>query len=359
MTVCPPIGTPKRPAACKRKEAHELQVGWLERLAFGPTTSEDQLVQLWLGLFPVSWRQVADMRWLEDQMAAIRANLKGSYTDLLQAMVGDGALQASLNGLGNRRNRPNENLARELLELFSLGEGNYSERDVTEAAKALSGYRRAADGKLFIEPKQHDDSLKTILGKRAPFDGPSLVAWLAQQPATARNLVRRLWPRVVGELPQNGRIEALAVRWRQQGLSLPWLMGEMRRTAAAPANRGHRLDDPIPMMVRSLRLLGSRHPDALRMARQHLALMGQDPFDPPSVKGWPVNDEWINLRWQHARVRGLQALLSDEEVWATRKTPEMLVAGVTAIPPLTLTLPVPVSRENLGLLFADPAWQFA
>lgn len=359
MTVCPPIGTPKRPITCKVKEAQELQIRWLERLAFGPSRTEDQLVQLWLGLFPVSWRQVADIRWLEDQMAAISANLQGSYTDLLQAMVRDRALQTSLNGLGNRRKRPNENLARELLELFSLGEGNYSERDVSEAARALTGYRRAADGKLFIDPKLHDDSLKSILGRRAPYDGPLLVAWLAQQPSTARNLVRRLWPRVVGELPQNGRIEALAARWRQQGLSLPWLMQEMRRSATAPGNRGRRLDDPIPMMVRSLRLLGSRHPDALLIARQHLGRMGQEPFAPPSVKGWPVNGEWINLRWQNARVRGLQALLSDEEVWATRKTPEMLVNGVTAIPPLTLTLPAPASRETLGLLFADPSWQFA
>jgi uncharacterized protein (DUF1800 family) len=331
----------------------------MERLAFGPARTEDQLVQLWLGLFPVSWRQVADNRWLEDQMAAIRANLQGSYTDLLQAMVSNGALQASLNGLGNRRKRPNENLARELLELFSLGEGNYSEQDVTEAARALTGYRRAANGTLFIDPKQHDGSLKTILGRRETFTGPSLVAWLAQQPATSINLIRRLWPRLVGELPPNGRIEALAVRWRQQGLSLPWLMRELQRSAAAPAYRGRRLDDPIPMVVRSLRLLGSRHPDALRIAQQHLGRMGQEPFAPPSVKGWPVNDEWINLRWQHARVRGLQALLSDEEVWATRKMPERLVVGVTAIPPLTLTLPAPVSRETMGLLFADPAWQFA
>jgi len=165
------------------KEAQELQIRWLERLAFGPSRTEDQLVQLWLGLFPVSWRQVADIRWLEDQMAAIRANLQGSYTDLLQAMVRDRALQTSLNGLGNRRKRPNENLARELLELFSLGEGNYSERDVSEAARALTGYRRAADGKLFIDPKLHDDSLKSILAEVHPTMDPYLwLGWPSNPP---------------------------------------------------------------------------------------------------------------------------------------------------------------------------------
>jgi uncharacterized protein (DUF1800 family) len=321
--------------------------------------SLQNLVQLWLGLFPVSWRQLSDVRLLEAQIAAIRSNLQGSYTDLLQAMVQDTALQISLNGLGNRRRNPNENFARELLELFSLGEGNYRERDVSEAARALSGYRRGADGSLVLDPRQHDDGLKLILGRREPFEGVSLAAWLCQQPATALNLVRRLWPRMVGALPTGGRLGALASRWRQEGLALPWLMRELRRSATAPGNRGERLEDPIPMMARSLRLLGSRHPDALLIARQHLGRMGQEPFDPPSVKGWPVNGEWINLRWQQARVRGLQALLADEEVWASRRPPGTLVVGVTAIPPLTFTLPVAVSREAMGLLFTDPAWQFA
>ena len=359
MSVCPPIGTPKRPAECRRREAQELQARWLERLAFGESRAEDRLVQLWLGVFPVSWRQIADMRLLENQMAAIRANLQGSYTDLLQAMVLDTALQASLNGLGNRRRRPNENLARELLELFSLGEGNFSEGDVREAARALTGYRRAADGTVYLDPDEHDDSLKTILGRRERFDGPSLAAWLAQQPSTARNLVQRLWPRLVGARPKAGAIEALASGWRQQGLSLPWLMQALERSAQAPVFRGQRLDDPIPMMARSLRMLGSRHPDAVQIALQHLNFMGQRPFDQPSVKGWPVNDEWLNLRWLHARVRGLQALLSDEEVWTSRQLPDALPPGLTAIPPLTLTLPAPSSRESMGLLFADPAWQFA
>jgi len=358
MSVCPPIGTPKRPPQCKDSEARELQVRWLERLVFGKSPEEEQLVQLWLGLFPVSWRQLSDVRLLENQMEAIRANLQGTYTELLQAMVQDTALQISLNGLGNRRKNPNENLARELLELFSLGEGNYRERDVSEAARALSGYRRATDGGLLVDLRQHDDGLKTILGRRASFDGVSLVDWLCQQPATALNLVRRLWPRMVGALPPAGQLKALSSRWRAEGLALPWLMGELQRSAMAPANRGQRLEDPIPMMARSLRLLGSRHPDALLIAGQHLGRMGQEPFDPPSVKGWPVNGEWINLRWQQARVRGLQALLADEEVWASRRTPGTLVVGVTAIPPLTFSLPLSASREALGLLFADPAWQF-
>jgi len=331
----------------------------LDELAFGERRADDLLVQLWLGIFPVSWRQLKDVRMLEKQIQSIRGSLTGTYADLLGAMVHDPALQISLNGLASLRDNPNENLARELLELFSLGEGNYSERDVIEAARALTGYRMGQDGRLFIDPRRHDDSLKTILGKTERFDGPSLVSWLCRQPSTALNIVQRLWPRVVGTLPPPARLQTLSRAWMSSGLSLPWLMRELKRSPEAKAGRGRRLEDPITVVVRSLALLGSRHPDVFSISRTRLTQMGQEPFDPPSVKGWPVNGEWINLRWLQARKRGLQVLLADEEVWASRQVPKVLPPSLVSIPPLTLELPAPPSRENLSRLFTDPVWQLA
>jgi uncharacterized protein (DUF1800 family) len=169
--------------------------------------------------------------------------------------------------------------------------------------------------------------------------------------------VKRLWPRVVGSLPAPQRLRALSHSWLSAGLSLPWLMSELRRSPEARTGRGQRLEDPIGVVARSLALLGSRHPDALSISQQGLTRMGQEPFNPPSVKGWPVNDEWLNLRWLQARKRGLQALLADEEVWETRQLPPALTQAIVPIPLLTLELPAKPSRENLGLLFADPVWQ--
>lgn len=113
----------------------------------------------------------------------------------------DPALQLSLNGPANHRRNPNENLARELLELFSLGEGHYSETDVREAARALTGYRLTAQHQLVLDPRRHDPGSKTILGRSATFDGASLAAWLAQQLATARHITTRLWLRRLGTPP--------------------------------------------------------------------------------------------------------------------------------------------------------------
>ena len=356
---CSQFPLPAAKARCRADAAALLERVWLSRLAFGPRIEAARQVQLWSGIFPVSWRQLAHPSQLRQQLATIEARLSGSFAELLAAMVLDPALQISLNGLANRRGNPNENLARELLELFSLGEGQFREGDVKEAARALTGYRLADSGQLLLDPRLHDPGFKTVLGRREAFDGPSLVAWLCQQPATARHITRRLWRQQVGALPAPARIEAIAAAWQRQGLALPWLRQTLQQEADSPQHRGQRLSDPILMVARSLALLGSRHPDALRIARIQLAAMGQPLLDPPSVKGWPVNEEWLNLRWLQARRRGLQALLADEEVWAGRQLGAELPASRTPIPPLTRSLPVPARRDTLGLLFADPVWQLA
>jgi uncharacterized protein (DUF1800 family) len=352
--------------ACRRSQAEALQRDWLSQLAWGAEQRRLWQVQLWLGVFPVDWRQVPEVALLEGQIATISRHLDGSFSELLGAMVLDPALQISLNGPANHRTNPNENLARELLELFSLGEGHFSEADVREAARALSGYRLERpqpDGppQLVLDPRRHDFGPKTILGRSHTFDAKSLAAWLAEQPATARHISARIWRQQVGSPPSPQRLDALASGWRQQQLALPWLMNAI---AAAPEaiesrRRGLRLADPLEVVARSLRLLGSRHADALAIGLRGLREMGQSPFEPPSVKGWPVNEQWLNLRWLQARRRTLAALLADEEVWASRLLPPELAAWLTPIAPLGLALPAQPSREALAALFADPVWQLA
>jgi len=302
-----------------------------------------------------------DAGLLERQIASIRRHLNGSYGQLLKAMVLDPALQLSLNGPANHRRRPNENLARELLKLFALGEGNFSEADVREAARALTGYRLSAEGQLLLDPRRHDPGLKTILGRTEAFTAESLASWLAEQPATARFISDRIWRQLVGTAPTAQRLQELAAGWRQRKLSIPWLMAAIQATPEArdSRERGLRLAAPLEVVARSLRLLGSRHPDALAIGVRAATAMGQAPFEPPSVKGWPVNEQWLNLRWLQARRRGLQQLLTDEEVWASAELLAVLSAGLTPIPPLGLELPAAATRENLAALWADPVWQLA
>jgi uncharacterized protein (DUF1800 family) len=274
-------------------------------------------------------------------------------------MLADPALQISLSGPLNHRRQPNENLARELLELFTLGESHFSEADVIETARALTGYRLQDHRFLVFDPRRHDFGTKTILGRSAGFGMDDLVDWLCEQPATARHISRRLWLNLVGPAPSPARLEEIAAGWRRQNLSLPWLIRTLETSpeAVEGRRRATRLAPPITMVSRSLALLGSRHPDAFRIGVIQLARMGQPLFMPPSVKGWPVNEEWLNLRWLQARRRGLRALLADPEVWASNRLPDSLEPSLTAIPPLTIQLPAPATRENLAQLWSDPVWQ--
>ena len=182
------------------------------------------------------------------------------------------------------------------------------------------------------------EAQKTILGRTEAFTSESLAGWLAEQPATARYISGRIWRQLVGTPPKPRRLQALEADWRQRQLSIPWLMATIKATPEATQSRERalRLADPLEVAARTLRLLGSRHPDALAIGVR--AAMGQAPFEPPSVKGWPVNTQWLNLRWLQARRRGLQQLLTDEEVWASAETLAELSARLTKAALLGLQL---------------------
>jgi uncharacterized protein (DUF1800 family) len=237
--------------ACRRRQAERLQHRWLQQLAWAPDLTAARQVRLWLGVFPVNWHRLPDPLLLEQQIATIRGHLGGVFAALLTAMVLDPALQPSLNGPANHRASPNENLARELLELFSLGEGHYGEADVREAARALSGYRleAAPQGgvrRLVLDPRRHDPGTKAILGRSAAFDAATLAAWLAAQPATARHITGRIWRRHVGTPPPPERLETIAAGWRQQELSMPWLMDAVAHAPEAIESRRRAPGGPRP-----------------------------------------------------------------------------------------------------------------
>lgn len=359
LSNCKALPQDKR-RSCRRQQSKDLQLGWLDELgASGQKGKEAWQVQLWLGIFPIHRRQLGNPALLHNTVGTIRSHLGSTYGQMLQSMLLDPALQISLNGPSNHRKKPNENLARELLELFSLGEGNYSEADVKEASRALTGYRLGSNGQMALKHRRHDPGPHTILGRTDSFDATKLADWLTKQPATARHVTRRVWRRCIGTDPSPTHLEAIASAWRDVDLSLPWLMQALAESPEAEQSKrqGLRLVDPLELVIRSLQLLDSPHPDALAISLRGLRAMGQAPFEPPSVKGWPVNEEWLNLRWLQARRRTLQKLLADEEVWDTRQLPKTLATSLTDLPPLALALPTAADRDSVAALFADPIWQ--
>ncbi len=349
---------PLGPLPAELRNISDLQEHWIERLAFGPTPLHDRLAQTLAGLFAVHLSKVPDLGQFWQHLETIRQQLRGGYGQLLVAMLADPATLRNLDGLASHRKSPNENLARELMELYSVGAGSFQESDVISGARALSGYR-LRQGQIVMDEGAHDPGPMRVLGKLASFDAASLATWLVSQPAAARMILTRLWRVWQGDLPTAANLNQLADQWRQKQLSLPWLV---QRLLELPSQRrslaqGAMVREPIDLMVAALRLLGSRQKEGLRLARLQLRAMGQVPFEPPSIKGWPADRQWITDSWLRARQRAMRSLVNHPELWESNQLPPMLEAHLVPRQPFSLRLPAPATKANLLALLTDPVWQ--
>lgn len=294
----------------------------------------------WHGHFATSIAKVRDPELMAGQWRTFLDFGLGRFDDLVAAMVRDPALLVWLDGVGSRRGRPNENLARELFELFTLGVGHYGEDDVKEAARALTGFVRI-EGRFRFEPAAHDDGEKRILGRTGRF-GPEDVARLcARHPASARRLASRLLRFFVGPSPEPA-VAALAERLVDSDLNVAEVLRALftskwffDTTAAV-----RRVLSPVEYVVGVLRSLGVRA-DAAEAAR-HAARMGQVLLAPPTVEGWEGGRAWIHtprlleaVRFAHRVARGKEGGLvkSDLPLGKGPDLPERLFATLAAVPP--------------------------
>ncbi len=172
----------------------ELQGWWMSEMLTTPAPLTERMTLFWHGHFTSGLREVRSPQLMYRQNVTLRQHALGNYRELLTAVVHDPAMLLYLNNQQNRRDAPNENFARELLELFTLGEGHYTEQDVREAARAFTGWRMLPpDGRFTVVARQHDDGEKLFLGARGRFDGDDIVAQILKQPRAAEFIVEKLW----------------------------------------------------------------------------------------------------------------------------------------------------------------------
>ncbi len=282
-----------------RKQARLLQRWWLRRLAESPRPLEEKLVLLWQGHFAVNYRGVKDSYLLHKQNEFFRKHAM-QFAALAKGIVHDPAMLIFLNNDRNRKGRPNENLARELMELFTLGVGHYTENDIKEGARALTGYTRR-DNDFAFNRRQHDTGNKQILGTRSAYDGDSFVSLLLKQPACSRFIAAKLYDHFVMDLTdpapsdRDKVIAALAEVIRRSRYDLKPALKALfsSKHFYSAAVMGAKIKSPVELTIELIRTLEpgdyEEKPvlDALRM-------MGQDLFNPPNVAGWPGGRAWIN-----------------------------------------------------------------
>jgi uncharacterized protein (DUF1800 family) len=279
-----------------REQGRELKNWWVEEMITTDQPLVERMTLFWHGHFTSSLMKVRHPSSLFRQNALFRREALGNYASLLRSVARDPAMLIYLDGRGSVARQPNENFARELLELFTLGEGRYGEADIKAAARAFTGWSVDRESGQFVEhPDRRDDGQKTFLGKSGRFGGDEILTILLAQPRTAEMIVEKLWREFVSLKPDPAEVTRLAVGFRQGGYEIKPLMRALFLSAAFrdPANRGALIKSPVDLIVGSVRVLGLPVPEKTGLVRM-LQGLGQVPFDPPNVKGWAGGESWIS-----------------------------------------------------------------
>jgi uncharacterized protein (DUF1800 family) len=242
---------------------------------------------------------------------------RGPFGILLNAVAHDPALLVWLDAPSNRKGHPNENLARELMELFSMGVGHYTEADVKEAARALTGW--SLEDEVFTEVAvRHDAGEKTILGHKGPWKGDDLVRLVLEHPATSHRLAWRVCELFLGEQAlKTADIGTLADGLRARNLDIGWAVETVLRSRIffAEENLGNRVLSPVEYVIGAARALELFDPPSSTLVlAEWCGRLGQDLFYPPNVGGWPGGRSWLTTRAVIGRANYAAALLDGKRV---------------------------------------------
>lgn len=305
-----------------RERGLELRAWWIQEMATTPTPITEVMTLFWHNHFTSSLQKVKAPVLLYRQNRLLRREALGNFARLLKAVARDPAMLIYLDGAKSRKDAPNENFARELFELFTLGEGHYRETDIKEAARAFTGWsvnRRTAG--FSFRGQWHDDGDKTVLGSSGALDGDDVIETLLDQPQTATFIVEKLWRHFVSEEPDREEVRRLARLFRETGYEIKPLLAALFTSDAfwAPENRGRLIKSPVDYIVGTVRLFNlpvSDYRDLARLSRR----LGQDLFNPPNVKGWPGGADWI-----------VAASLLDRQAMAERITGGRQIPGAQAV----------------------------
>ena len=284
-----------------RRQMRSMQSWWLERLIETPRPLQEKLTLFWHGHFATGYRAVEDSWHMMLQNNMLRQNAGGNFkNDLVHSIIRDPAMIKYLNNNQNTRKAPNENLARELMELFTLGEGNgYTEDDIKEGARALTGMTFRDDSFAFRQ-RDHDSSGKTIFGRSGQFDGADFVELIFQRPSASWFVPWKMHRFFVDDSTEisnstKSAVNRMASTLKRSNWNVRPMLRELFRSKHfyAPENRRSMIKSPVQLAVQAVRSLNTPVRNITRV-NQACGLMGQELFYPPSVKGWEGGRKWIN-----------------------------------------------------------------
>jgi uncharacterized protein (DUF1800 family) len=317
-TPIPRLDPPRAPGkgatlAARKQFGHQLaeQAGmlsgwWMRRMVAVQQPVHEKLTLLWHNHFATSTQKVRVAAYMAAQNQKLRTLSLGDFRTLAYSMLTDAAMLRWLDGQTNTAKAPNENLAREFMELFALGHGNgYTEDDVRAGARALTGWVIGADGQTSLAPKRHDFTAKTLFGRTGNFDAAGFCDAVLAQPKSAEYVAKRLWQQLASDEPPSPQALDRLVWAYGPGRNLRALTRAILTDNEFTGSRAAVVNTPIEWLVGVMRALRIPvdHPAPLKMAETTLRALGQRPFYPPSVGGWPHGQVWLSTASAQARLR--------------------------------------------------------
>jgi uncharacterized protein (DUF1800 family) len=355
------------------KEARRIETNqayWLYRMINSKRQLEEKMTLFWHCLFATAFSKSNNARLSQLQIDMFRRHCLGDFKTLLVELSKDPAMIFWLDNQENTNAVHNENYGRELLELFSMGIGNYSEDDVKACARAFTGWgfshmvKNGPHGRINWEfkfhPELHDYGEKVFLGERGNFDGEDIIEIIVRQPAAARFIARRLYLFFVSDQPDEAAIEALAEVFQRNGGDIREVVRALLLSNFFRSREAYyaKVKSPAEHVAGLERLVGDyRFPSfGLRDAAAEFVYMGQDLMNPPSVEGWHTGKEWIDTGILVERVNYAAELVGDAEKPGVRAIIDRLRAEGELAPEvfvdrcLDLIGPLPVLPETRSSL---------
>ncbi len=302
-----------------------LNIRWLEEMVNGEAQLREKMSLFWHGHFAC---RVINSFFQQELLHIIRENSLGNFGDLLRAVSKSPAMLQFLNNQQNRKQHPNENFAREVMELFTLGTGHYTENDIKEAARSFTGWGFNLRGNFQFRVFQHDNGVKTIFGKTGNYNGDDVIDMLLEQKQTALFITQKIYRYFVNEEIDATKVEWLANRFYQSEYDIKSLLTDIFTSDwfYEQKNIGNKIKSPVELLTGIRRMLPMELAnDAIQLIFQKL--LGQILFYPPNVAGWPGGKSWIDSSSLMLRLRIPQIMTANEILHLSPKDDDDVMMG--------------------------------
>lgn len=316
-----------------RKDSREalknLNLRWLDEMVNSEGQLREKMSFFWHGHFA---NRGINIFFQQNLLDILRRNALGNFGTLLTEVSKSAAMLAFLNNQQNKKQSPNENFAREVMELFTLGRGNYTERDIKEAARAFTGWGFDLHGEFVFRKQFHDTGSKTIFGKTGNFDGDDVIAMLLENRQTAKYITTKIYTFFVNDIPDNSKVELLSKNFYESGYDIKKLMSDIFQSEwfYSKENTGVKIKSPIELLVGIRRILPiDFEQEEVQLLYQRL--LGQILFYPPNVAGWPGGRNWIDSSSLMYRLRLPSLLQSNDDFTAKPKDDDDVMMGQESV----------------------------